>query len=268
MLSNSQPPVLGAQPPVLRALELAAMSWKGDDSWKAASSWAPKGDPPYTASASSAGHVWDVAPDPADAQEESSTAWKGKGKTGQAEGAAKGKGKKGKDASGKATEDAKQGGKKRPPPEGERDPTEDEMNNLQPFPDPAEDPLMNYDNDRFRAIYPKLMMFPLKVEKRAEEVHRGYRRLVDHYSFEYSPAEQNYIMKDMRGNIMSRGVRVVTADALAEVIQVNVKFPNRNDIDQVLSFHRAVPRAPTWLTLDEDLDGRRWLISAMIIPRS
>jgi hypothetical protein len=267
VLSNSQPPVLGAQPPVLRALELAAMSWKADDSWKAASSWAPKGDPPYTASASSAGHVWDVAPDPADAQEESSTAWKGKGKTRQADGAAKGKGKKGKDATGKAAEDAKQGGKKRSAPEREPELTEDDITRVQPFPDPAEDSHMNFDEHRLRGLYAKYVMFPLKVDKRPEEQHRGYRRLVDHYTFEYSPAEHTYIQKDMHENVMSRSVRVAVPDAGAQVIDVNVKFPDNNNIDEVLSFHRVVPRAPTWVTVDKDLHGKRWLISA-VIPAS
>ena len=267
MLSNSQPPVLGAQPPVLRALELAAMSWKGDDSWKAASSWAPKTGPPYTASASSAGHVWDVAPDPADAQEEAGTTWKGKGTKGQKEGAAKGKGKKGKDATGKAAEDAKQGGKKRSAPEREPELTEDDVTNVKPFSDPSEDSHINFEEHIFRDLYGKLVMFPLKVDKRPEEEHRGYRRLVDHYTFEYSTAEHNYIQKDTHGQIMSRSVRVAVPDPGAQVIEVNVKFPDNNNMNEVLSFHRVVPRAPTWVTVDVDLHGKRWLISA-VIPAS
>jgi hypothetical protein len=243
------------------------MSWKSNDSWNAAASWAPKTAPPYTPSASSAGHTWDVAPDPAHAQEEPSTAWKGKGKDEQKEAGAKGKGKKGKDATGKAAEDAKQGGKKRSAPEREPEITEDDMRNIKAFADPSDDAHVNIDENIFRELYLKLVMFPLKVDKRPEDEHRGYRRLVDHYIFEYSSAEHNYIQKDMHGQTISRSVRVAVPDPSGQLIELNVKFPENNNIIEVLSFHRVVPRAPTWVTVDVDQHGKRWLLSA-VIPES
>ena len=66
---------------------------------------------------------------------------------------------------------------------------------------------------------------------------------------------------------MSRSVRVAVPDPSGQVIDVTVKFPDNNNMNEVLSFHRVVPRAPTWVTVDVDMHGKRWLLSA-VIPAS